>query len=313
MDIYKIPTGSMENTLLANDVILVNKLIYGPQLPRTPSNIPGINLLLYMNDNARKNINKKRWPYRRLKGTENINQGDVLVYQLFNNFFVVKRCIAVSGQTLSIIDGSVYIDNIKYPSPSTVKNSYLFQINDKRSFQMKVDSLRLTNNIYRDNSIKNTFIGNFTKEELDGVRDLPEVYTIQPMVDKSNIQRELFTIPPNTEWTMDNMGPFVVPKKNMKINLTPTNIAIYKDILKNYEKIDIKRKDGSYFINGTEKRSYTFKQDYYFVMGDNRKSSIDSRYIGFIPEEIITAKVQYVLFSNYGDKFRWDRIFKDVI
>ena len=118
MDIYRIPSSSMENTLYPEDVILVNKLAYGPKLPQSPLEISWVNLLFYLNDGARAATNKNWWPYRRLGGSGPMEQGDLLVFQLRRTLFVVKRCVAVAGDTIKVQQGEVYTNGHRYVSPT---------------------------------------------------------------------------------------------------------------------------------------------------------------------------------------------------
>jgi signal peptidase I len=108
------------------------------------------------------------------------------------------------------------------------------------------------------------------------------------------------------------MGPLIVPKKGMQIPLTPKTFALYKRAINSSENCKIKEVDGMYYVDDKKVIEYTFKKNYYFMMGDNRKGTADSRRWGFVPEQNIIGKVQCVLFSNYGGEFNWDRLFKAV-
>ncbi len=109
---------------------------------------------------------------------------------------------------------------------------------------------------------------------------------------------------------LDDMGPILVPKKGMTILINPYTFNLYSKVLLEHEKVRLSENDGHYFLDEKETTQYTFKENYFFVMGDNRRSSIDSRYTGFVPEENIIGKGQYILLSKYGEVFRWDRFFK---
>jgi signal peptidase I len=130
-------------------------------------------------------------------------------------------------------------------------------------------------------------------------------------IDTFSVNKKLFCNL-SKKWTLDNMGPFVVPKKGMKINLNPETFSLYRDAINSSENYLIKEIDGVYYINNNKINTYIFKQDYYFMLGDNRKYSINSRFWGFIPESNIIGKVQCVLFSNYQSNFQWNRLFKSV-
>ena len=136
-DFYLIPSSSMKNTLLPKDVILINKLKYGPRLPRSPFDIPIVNIGYYLNENAKKRIKEYWWPYKRLSGTTNIKQGDVIVFNALwdKDFILVKRCVAIAGDTLQIKNGIVYI-NGKIYKVDTEKHKYKFEIEDKKTFRI---------------------------------------------------------------------------------------------------------------------------------------------------------------------------------
>lgn len=111
-------------------------------------------------------------------------------------------------------------------------------------------------------------------------------------------------------WTLDNMGSIVIPKKGMIISLNPNTFILCRKIINHNEKSAVTAKNGKYFIKDNAITTYRFKQDYYFMMGDNRNATFDSRCWGFLPETHIIGKVQCVLFSNKDGKFQWERFFK---
>ena len=121
----------------------------------------------------------------------------------------------------------------------------------------------------------------------------------------------------NTHWTRDNYGPIWIPKKGASVDLSLDNIAIYERPIRIYEGNDLQVHDGKIFINGEEASSYTFKMDYYWMMGDNRHNSADSRYWGFVPEDHIVGKPIFIWWSSDPDRhgfsgIRWNRLFRIV-
>ena len=302
----------MEDTLFSGDVILVNKLIYGPKLPRNPFEISWVNLLFYLNSRARAKMEKDWWPYKRLEGSKRIEQGDVLVYQLSRTFFVVKRCVAVAGDTLTIVNGELFTDNKKFRSPETIKNNYLINIENKRRFYRQLDSINLNTGVFRNSTTPFWLKGNLSYKQRDAVERLAGVQLVKKELDTFAQNKGLFAMPLDTQWTLDNMGPLVVPKKGMILRWNPFTFGAYQKVLREHENVVCEERDGVYYVNGKISDQYTFMQDYFFVMGDNRKDSMDSRYIGFIPKENIIAKVQCIIFSNYGGGFDWQRLFKRI-
>ena len=313
VDVYKIPSGSMRETLLPGDVVTVDKLFYGPKLPRSPFEIPWINLLFYMNDDARNTIDKNWWPYHRLSGTDHIAQGDIVVFQASLSHFVVKRCIAVAGDTLKIHEGEIYTRNKVYPPPNSVRNNFRVIAKNTRKLNWQIDSLSISTVLRKDKDNQGHFIGVLSEENRKKLENLSMAQSVEKVLDTFDIGRGLFAMPRGTQWTLDEMGPMTVPKKGMRIVLDSFNFDLYKKVLQEHEGIQLIEKETGYFNqNGNRVDSYTFTQDYFFVMGDDRKDSNDSRYIGFVPTEQIIGKVGHILFSKQMDKIRWKRILKKI-
>lgn len=310
--IFKIPSSSMENTLYPDDIILVNKLIYGPKLPTTPFEIPWINFLFYLNENARSNMDSNWWNYQRFSGINSIEQGDVLVFQTSRTFFIVKRCIGLPGDLLKIINGEIYTNNKKFPPTLTVKEHYSITVKSKETFYNQLDSLKIEAMLYPSSEIDNEIVGILSLKEYNEIQLLSSLKSIKKKVVKEGKKENLFLNENSNNWTIDNMGAFSVPKKGFQIELNDKTVNLYKKTLQEFEKITIEKKEGSYFLNGKRTLNYIFKKDYIFVLGDNRKNSKDSRYIGFVPVESIVGKVQCILFSNYNDTFNWNRLFKGI-
>ena len=307
LDIYKIPSISMMSTLIPEDVILVNKLKYGVNLPRSLYEIPIVNLFLL---NDRKALKKDLWEYKRINGFEKVKQGNIVVFNsISNNNVVVKRCVAVAGDTLRIENENIYINNFLYNSIDSETNTYNFRTTDKNMLDKLVDSIPLKS-IGLLNIKDNVYQANLSRLELNQLKKMNWIDSITIHIDTINVERKIFC--KHSEWTYNNMGPFVVPKKEMKIELNDTTFSLYKKTINDYENCTFKEINGNYFINGYKMNSYTFKQDYYFMMGDNRNKSIDSRSFGFLPKSKIIGKVQCVLFSNFQSDFQWNRFLKDV-
>jgi len=316
-DIYKIPSSSMENTLYTGDIILVNKLSYGPQLPRSPFEIPWINIAFYFNKKARTTIATHWWPYKRLAGMQKVKQGDVFVFTkgLDKNYFLVKRCVAIPGDELEIKEGTVYVNDSLFTPSAQVKNKYKFTTANRKLLYQKAESMDIDFNLARFLKQKNYFISTLSIHDKNEFKKLKLIDSVQIILDTIWKENAIYPRSKYKHWTLDNYGPFTIPQKGMKINLTPQNYALYGEIIKKYENPNIKEIAGKIFIDNkptTTTTTYTFQQNYYFMMGDNRKGSMDSRYWGLIPEQNIVAKVQCVLFSNYGGAFNWKRLFKSV-
>ena len=150
------------------------------------------------------------------------------------------------------------------------------------------------------------------------MKSLDFVKRIEPVHTSKGLKEPyLFPATDLLYWNKDNYGPITVPKKGMAIPLTALNVAVYGEVIKNYEGNDnVEIKSGKITQNGKELSNYTFRQDYYFMMGDNRHNSADSRYWGFVPKDHIVGKAVFVWMSldpdpaSFVNKIRWDRIFR---
>jgi signal peptidase I len=303
----------MRSTLLPNDIIVVNKLKYGPRLPRSPLEIPIISRAYYFNENVRKKIRDYWWPYKRLSGTDSIKKGDIVVFNSISkkNFFLVKRCVAISGDTLNIKDGIVYNNGEIFKVEST-KFRYKFKVKDKKAFDDAIESLSLGHIRFSVIKINGYLKAILSKDEVEKIKDLKSIENFQISLDPFRAKKKLLAKLPNTKWTYDNMGPFLIPKKGLQIYLDIDNYLLYKRTINKFEKIRITCVGDKFFVGGKVINTYTFKKNYYFMMGDNRKASSDSRVWGFLPEENIIGKVQCVLFSNYKNKFQKKRFLKSL-
>ena len=302
ISIYKIPSPSMNNTLFNNDVIVVNKLNYGPILPQNPFEIPLLNIILYFNDTAKKRIDQHWWNYKRLSGTTNIQKGDVFVFTMFKDpMTIVKRCIGISGDTLVIKQGNVFINGENFSPSSSILNKYIIKVKNREVFYRKIDSLNL--NIKIDYHTNNELIATLSNKDKSSIEKLNITESIVRVIDHFNATSKVYPYSKYHNWHYDEYGPYVIPKKGMKIKLDDLNYSLYHELIKEHEGIDIKQANHQY---------YTFKHNYYFMMGDNRKNSMDSRIWGVVPEENIIGKAVYILFSNYQDQFQWNRFFKKI-
>lgn len=312
-DIYLIPSSSMTNTLFPNDVILVNKLKYGPNLPQSPYEIPWVNIYYYLKDSSKEAVQKKRWQPKRLSGISNIKQGDIVVFKRRDGgTFMVKRCVAVAGNSFAIVNGNIYTNNKLYPVPEHIRNRYAFKIKNTRAFYKDIDSFNITTHVYSQKSDAIWKLAELSYLEAEKLMHLNSIDSFHLKIADAPIRSKMFPWYQEKNWTLDNYGSIIIPKQGMKISLTNDTFNLYKEIIENYENTTIKKQKEVFFVDGKIITSYTFKKNYYFMMGDNRNDSQDSRYIGLIPEEKIVGKVSCILFSNKDDRFQWNRLFKGV-
>ncbi|MDE6688317.1 MAG: signal peptidase I [Prevotella sp.] len=252
----------------------------------------------------------------------------------------VKRCVGLPGDTLEIKDRVVYIDGVANKEPDQVQYTYFVKFNNMSPLALlkdDMDELRkeLGISIEDVESLKrlqnyDTAIGSVLNpkvlSEFDGympltnhaVKELKNrgyISNYRVVTDKDIESGTVYPLTKNSGWTRDNYGPVWIPKKGESIHLNMDNIAIYERPIRAYEKNELEVRDGKIFINGEETDTYTFKMDYYWMMGDNRHNSADSRYWGFVPEDHVVGKPIFIWWSSdpdrslFGGGIRWGRLF----
>ena len=244
----------------------------------------------------------------------------------------VKRCVGLPGNTLQIKDNIIYLDGKPLEEPKNVQFNYYVQTDGRfiddatwdwlgisRDDQLMVPitqpnekfgamSIGLTVNT--NGSVPPVYQLPLTAEMRDKLKKLSWVINVVPVPVREVIN--VYPISHDYGWTRADYGPVWIPKKGAKLDLTLDNLPIYERAIKNYEGNDLEVRDGKIYINGSVATSYTFKMDYYWMMGDNRDMSADSRYWGFVPEDHIVGSPMFVIISIDKDKgVRWNRLFKD--
>jgi signal peptidase I len=292
IDIYTVSGESMENTLYSGDVVFINKLIYGPSIPKSPYGIPWINIV-WSSIHKEAIDHDTLWNVCRLKGVSTINRGDIVVlttrsFSIHNTLFV-KRCVALSGDTITIENGVVKINDNLQSEPSLSKKPYYIKIRNLAKFNQRMDSLGIRT---RQKKI-------ITKHEL---------YMDLTFREKTLIENEVDSLSINI---IDNYGSVIIPKSGMTIQLDNYTYQIYAKTIKESEHRIIEKRNGFFYIKDSIITEYIFQNDYYFLMGDNRYNSIDCREWGiFIPAKYIIGKTNVVLFSNNKFRNKNERLFK---
>jgi signal peptidase I len=227
----------------------------------------------------------------------------------------IKRCVAVAGDTLQIINSDVYINNKKSDLPPYSQIDY--ELETTRSLDGDIMKSEYDIDIFDPTQSKamgnNKYMMLLTAKAAQKMKAAGLVKSIMPNLDSStavyNPYFENYVW--QNKWSTDNYGKIWIPKKGAKLVLTPENYSVYERAIRVYEKNDFYMKDSSFFLNGKPVSDYTFKMNYYFMMGDNRHQSQDSRFWGFVPEDRIVGKAWMIWFSWDGGP-RWKRFFRMV-
>ena len=311
MEIYAIPSVSMEDTILRGDKILMSKLSYGPKMPSSPFEIPWVNIGFFLTMKSRTKIDSVWWEYKRLRGFSTIKHSQVVVFgsPKKTGEVMIKRCMGLPGDTILIREEIVFANQGEIHAAGTIKLISRILFSDCAMATSLFDSLGLE--MYHNTwGGKNYFSSALTYDQTTVLLNNNFIDSIIIEKNRSDTVYKTFPYDNRFPWTVDNFGPLVVPSKGMEIPLNVENYILYRNVI-NSNELGVLTTDGeNFFMNGVISSSYTFKKNYYFVLGDNRHDSNDSRYWGVFPEENILGKAFIVLFSNGEEGLRLNRFFK---
>ena len=371
---YKIPTSSLEKSLLVGDYLLVDKVTYGPRVPMTPLSFPLAQHTLPI-FNCKSYLETPSWDYRRLAGLDSIKALDIVVFnfpagdtvamkmqmpdyytlceyygrdnvwkntEVFGEIDVrpvdrrenyVKRCVALPGDSLQIIDGQIYINGLIQKNPANLQKNYLVMTDGRKLSEeqfkrlgVSVDDRNLINSwrngdiilqnlqypVNENNSYNPVYYLPLTVQSLNMIGNFPNV--LEVIEDPDLFAHQVYP-KAYTHWTRDDYGPSYIPRKGATVQVNLENYPLYERLIRTYEGNDLQVKDSTIYINGQVATEYTFKMNYYWMMGDNRHNSEDSRFWGYVPEDHIVGKPLFVWLSLDKDKsgfnaIRWNRFFK---
>ncbi len=348
MQPFTIPTSSLEKSLLIGDFLFVSKFHYGARVPKTAvalpmvhDSIPGTGIKSY--------TSSLELPLMRLPGFTSIQRNDIVVFNwpvdtvrkfrdtsgksyykpVDKKSNYVKRTVGVPGDSLAIVDGKIYIDSKPLDLPERARPQYSYIVQGKgQGFNLRslVEIYDITDGIAWHNKSKRQYmIPAMTKEAAQKLKNHPNVEWIERKISAKD-EKDLSIFPNNgkVSWNRDQFGPIYIPKKGASVKMNAESFSLYRRIIEVYEGSEfgieqqLSIKGEQVFLNQEPIDNYTFKQDYYFMMGDNRHNSEDSRFWGYVPMSHVVGKPVFIWLSldqnasGITDKLRFDRMFTTV-
>lgn len=342
-DLFQIPTSSMESNMLVGDFLVVNRANVGMRIPMTPITVPAIahQELPFGGIKAYSDI--VQLPYMRLPGWHAITNNDIVVFNVpWNSLnpdemkfpvdkktYYVKRCVGIAGDKLEIKDRQVYINGKALALKNKAQRNYT--ITFKAPFVPDYDWLG-ENELGEIQGLpghEGIYSIHTWADNIEKIKKDPNVLKVDILnrSESINAGNQYFSDTFFNKWTKDNWGPYYLPKRGDEITLNHENFIKYEKVMKFYEHSEVTESAGKYYLNGEEITKFKFKYNYYFLMGDNRDNSLDSRFWGMVPETHIVGIPSFSFFSlhkiniidgsgeNNDQNYKtvgvnWDRIFK---
>ena len=327
IEAYTIPTSSMEKSMLIGDFLFVSKVAYGPRVPMTPIAVPLVHHTVPF-FGIKSYSESLKFPYHRMKGIGKIKRNDCVVFNwpaeklgrpIDKKENYVKRCVGIPGDILELTESELIVNGTAQELFKGVKNQW--------HYKLMTNGTGLNPNILREKyditeggrgRNRNEYNLSLTNENRDALASFSNISSIKRKVEKKGVfANYIFPHNENYAWNIDNFGPIKIPEAGAKVDLTITNLLIYKDIIERYENNKLEIIDNQIYINDELSENYVFKMNYYWMMGDNRHNSADSRFWGFVPENHIVGKALFIWMSWDKNakglkKVRWNRLFTSV-
>jgi signal peptidase I len=331
VEAFVIPTPSMENSLMVGEYLFVSKIHYGSRTPRTPLQVP-LTHQKFWGTEIPSYLDWIQLPSWRLPGISHVQREDVVVFNVPDlgmndgierpvdlKTYYVKRCVGIPGDTLSVVDRQLNVNGQNLLVRPGMKFSYLVTAEEEitkrafRNLQVDADDYYFFGRMNDGKALYKMFL---TQAQLEMLRAASYVTDVRvDHTTQDGPDADIFPLAKNAEWNGDNYGPLIIPQEGMTIAVNDSTMALYGETIRLFEHHDnVTVANGTLTIEGQALKEYIFRQDYYFMMGDNRNNSLDSRYWGFVPYDHIVGKPLFVFFSvdqhaDLLDKIRWSRIF----
>ncbi len=310
--VFSIPSSSMERTILPGDIVWGNKLTYGPALPQSPYDIPWVNLLTWLVEGSRADLERRWWEPKRLSGYRKVIPGDIVVFEdPARDGVMIKRCMGTPGDTVRIVNGRVYINNRLHQETKEILLYSRVSVNSRQDVIKALDSLGINNPYFFSPARDSDHISLYmTIEEIEKASRIPGVTSVAIEKERPDTAWRVHPRHDSFNWNIDDYGPIVLPAKGMKMELNVETWILYGGLINKFENADIQHDRGQFFMEGNRVTGYTFKKNYYFMLGDNRHDSRDSRYYGPVPGDNIICRATMILFSRNKSTPWFSRILK---
>ena len=331
IEAYTIPTSSMEKSLLIGDFLFVSKVSYGPRVPITPIAFPLVHHTMPGTKSTKAFSDVIQLDYHRMKGFGIIERNDCVVFNypaddlehperpVDKKENYIKRCVGIPGDILEIKNTDLFVNGKPQEITEKMKNQFRYFVKTNgSSFSQKTLSKY---DVFEGKTLANK--GEYelilSDENQKSFSNFTYINKVEKIIEPVGlrIDNQIFPKSEIYKWNIDNLGPLTVPTKGTSVDLNFENIAFYKRIIEVYEKNSLEIKEDGIYINGKVANTYTFNMDYYWMMGDNRHNSLDSRYWGFVPEDHIVGKALFIWMSwdknaKGINKIRWNRLFNAI-